>query len=84
MPDQPLTNEEGQVLAAVMAPGATVHDRTLGRVAKAAGLEMLVARRVLRGLEERQPHLVLSLVDENENVRFWISTPEAAEAMEDA
>jgi hypothetical protein len=83
MPDQPLTNEEGQVLAAVMAPGATVHDRTLSRVAKTAGLEMLVARRVLRGLEERQPQLVLSLVDEGENVRFFISTPEAAKAMED-
>ena len=82
MATPPLDATDRAVLAVLMRHGVTVQDRTLGRVAAAAGLDAPAARRALQGLSARQPPLVRSDIDAGLDVEFWIATYDAAEAVE--
>lgn len=84
MPSEPpLTDQERTVLAVLMTPGSRVADCTTEAIGERSGMPAKEAGRTLRALERRGPPLVRQEVDEGLGVRFWMSTYEAAEAVEE-
>lgn len=81
--EPPLTDVERTVLNVLMAPGSRSINCTVQAVGHRAGLDIGEAARALRGLAGRDPPLVREDVDEGAGVRFYMSTYDAAEALDE-
>jgi hypothetical protein len=79
--DPPLTDDEQAVLRALMAPESRPANSTVEILAERTGLGDRTGR-VLRGLARRDPPLAMRLIDEGLGVQFWISTYDAADALD--
>jgi hypothetical protein len=79
---QPLTEVERRVVAALMQPDAKIADKTTAAIAGRARLPEPEVDRVLRGLEGRDPAIVLHERDEPTGIEFWISFEAAGDALD--
>jgi hypothetical protein len=79
----PLTPDEREVLEVLMQPDRRVADCTVEAIAESLGTTFDSVHRTLRSLETRQPQLARPEVDRGLDIRFWHTTYEAAEAIED-
>jgi DNA-binding IclR family transcriptional regulator len=81
--EPPLTAPEVAVLNVLLEPTNRVAESTLEGISESAGLNVQHAHRTLQGLERRQPSLVREDIDAGLGIRFWMTTYDAAEAMEE-
>jgi hypothetical protein len=82
-PDPPLTATPRRVLEFLMRhPQPPVTDRTTAAIADELGIGQREAQEALHDLEQREPPLGQSLVDEGLDIQFWASTSDAADAVD--
>ncbi len=73
--DPPLRVDERTVLNAIMQLTAGPTDKTAEALAETTGLERAAVDAALRSLGSRTPPLVRPLIDEGEDIQFWVSAP---------
>lgn len=83
MADLDFTSDERQVLGAlILAPDATISDRTVKAVAVRTGMSEAEVSATLRKLDDMDPPVVHQDTDAVSGERFWIALNEAAERLD--
>ena len=81
--DPPLSEGETVLLHVLMAPGSRAENCTADALTDRSKLDRTEVHRVLRSLERRDPPLVRSEIDARLNERFWMTTYDAAGAIDE-
>lgn len=82
-PDPPLTETARRVLEFLMRhPRPAVTDRTTAAIGDELGIGQREAQEALHDLEQHEPQLARSLVDEGLDIQFWVSSSDAADAVD--
>jgi hypothetical protein len=63
-------------------PSPLVTDRTTAAIGDELRIGQREADEALRGLQARRPQLARSEVDTKLGIQFWMSTPDAADAID--